>query len=111
MADRSFVILLHRLRQRIDPAGGRKLLAPVLLFTALAAGPGLLAPAAETPAPAVPADQFARLHALIKPQPGESKWAAIPWLTDLPEARRRAVAEDRPLFIWRAGGGEVLGRA
>jgi hypothetical protein len=95
MADHSFTFLLHRLRQ---------LLAPVLLCTALA-------PAAETPAPAVPADQFARLHALLKPQPGESRWAAIPWLTDLPEARRRAVAEDRPLFVWRAGGGEVLGRA
>jgi hypothetical protein len=62
-------------------------------------------------APAIPSDEFARLHKLIKPQPGESKWATIPWLTSLPEARARAVKEDRPLFVWRAGGGEVLGRA
>ena len=55
--------------------------------------------------------QFESLHALIKPQPGESKWAAIPWLTNLEQARRRAVAEDKPLLLWRAGGGDVLGRA
>ena len=59
----------------------------------------------------VPADQFGRLHRLIKPQPGEAKWAEVPWTTNLAEARRRAAAEDRPLFVWRAGGGEVLGRA
>jgi len=59
----------------------------------------------------IPVDQFGRLHKLIKPQPGESKWATIPWLTDLAEARRKAAAEDKPLFVWRAGGGEVLGRA
>ena len=51
------------------------------------------------------------LQDLVKPQPGESKWATIPWLTDLDEARRRAAKEDKPLFVWRAGGGEVLGRA
>jgi hypothetical protein len=61
--------------------------------------------------PELCADQFATVHKLIKPQPGESKWAAIPWLTNLPEARRKAAAEDKPLFVWRAGGGEVLGRA
>ncbi len=55
--------------------------------------------------------QLGRLHALIKPQPGEARWAEVPWLTDLAEARRRAAAEDRPLYVWRAGGGEVLSRA
>ena len=55
-------------------------------------------------------ESFPRLHALIKPQPGESKWARVSWLTNLEEARRRAVAEDRPLFLWRSGGGDVLGR-
>jgi hypothetical protein len=57
------------------------------------------------------AARFGQLHRLIKPQPGESKWATIPWLTDLAEARRKAAAEDKPLFVWRAGGGEILGRA
>jgi hypothetical protein len=54
---------------------------------------------------------FERLHRLLLPQPGESRWADLPWLTSLPEARKRAVELDRPLFVWRAGGGEVLGRA
>jgi len=74
----------------------------------------LLALAALTPGlhagPLTP-DQLAPLQKLIRPQPGESKWVAIPWLTNLQEARRKAVAEDKPLFVWRAGGGEVLGRA
>jgi hypothetical protein len=57
------------------------------------------------------AESFARLHALIKPQMGESQWARISWLTNLDEARRRSVAEDKPIILWRAGGGDVLGRA
>jgi hypothetical protein len=56
-------------------------------------------------------EQISSLHQLIKPQPGESPWARVPWLTDLDEARKRSVKENRPLFVWRAGGGEVLGRA
>jgi hypothetical protein len=56
-------------------------------------------------------EQFEQLRRLIKPQPGESKWARIPWLTNLKEARRQAVDLDRPLLLWRAGGGDVLGRA
>jgi hypothetical protein len=57
------------------------------------------------------AEQVPQLQKLIRPSPGESKWAAIPWLISLPEARKRARAEDKPLFVWRAGGGEALGRA
>ena len=57
------------------------------------------------------AEQFTSLHRLIKPQAGESPWAQVPWLTNLDEARKRSAKEDKPLFVWRAGGGEVLGRA
>jgi hypothetical protein len=60
--------------------------------------------------PKVTPEQFDSLHRLIKPQSDESKWACIPWLTDLMEARKKAVAEDKPLLIWRSGGGDVLGR-
>lgn len=56
-------------------------------------------------------DDPAALARLIRPQPGESRWAAIPWLTNLKEARERAAREDKPLFLWRAGGGDTLGRA
>jgi hypothetical protein len=64
-------------------------------------------------APAVPqltVGQLDGLHRLIKPQADESKWARIPWLTNLQEARKRSAAQDKPLLLWRSGGGDVLGR-
>jgi hypothetical protein len=64
-------------------------------------------PAAEPLSP----ERFAAVFTLIKPQANESQWANIPWLTNLHEARKKAVDEDRPLLVWRAGGGDVLGRA
>ena len=65
------------------------------------------------PAPAdegITPDLFGPLHRMIRPQAGESKWEEVPWLTDLAEARRRSAAQDRPLFVWRSGGGAALGR-
>ena len=56
-------------------------------------------------------EDAAALRSLIRPQPGESLWASIAWLTNLKDARERAVREDKPLFLWRAGGGDTLGRA
>jgi hypothetical protein len=53
---------------------------------------------------------FSALQALIRPQEDESQWAKVPWLTSLKDARERAVAEDKPLIVWRSGGGDVLGR-
>jgi hypothetical protein len=61
--------------------------------------------------PAAGSAQFAELVRLIKPLPGEAKWAAVPWEISLPRARERAAREDKPLLVWRAGGGDVLGRA
>jgi hypothetical protein len=82
----------------------------VFLAAALAmAGVKYHAPAADS-GKAISPSEFPRLHALIKPQAEEAKWAKIPWLTNLNEARRRAVAEDKPLLLWRSGGGDVLGR-
>jgi len=65
----------------------------------------------QAAAAALPPSSFEALHKLILPQPGESKWAEVPWLTSLADARERAVREDKPIFLWRAGGGDVLGRA
>ena len=62
-------------------------------------------------ASSAPAQDILALQRLILPQPGEAKWAAVPWRTNLAEARQEAAAADKPLFVWRAGGGEVLGRA
>ena len=49
-------------------------------------------------------EKFGRLHVLIKPQAGEDKWAAIPWLTSLWQARRQAAAEGKPILLWEMDG-------
>jgi len=54
--------------------------------------------------------KFELLQRLIRPQQDESQWAAVPWLINLQDARERAAREDKPLFLWRSGGGDVLGR-
>jgi hypothetical protein len=63
------------------------------------------------PGARIPEEQFEGLHKLICPQATESKWARLPWMWDLMEARKKAVAADKPLLFWRAGGGDPLGRA
>ena len=78
------------------------------LIAGVAAVWALTAPAPGGP---IPPKQLEDLHRLIKPQADESKWAKVPWLTNLDEARQRAAAQDKPLLLWRAGGGDVLGRA
>jgi hypothetical protein len=60
--------------------------------------------------PEIAADEFDRLRAAINPQKGESPWREIPWLTNVTEARRRAIAEDRPLVIFTAADGSPLSR-
>jgi hypothetical protein len=49
-------------------------------------------------------EQFSKLHALIKPQPGEDRWAAIPWLTDLWQARQLAARQGKPILLWEMDG-------
>ncbi len=49
-------------------------------------------------------EQFAKLQALIKPQPGEDRWAAIPWLTDLWQARQLAARQGKPILLWEMDG-------
>jgi hypothetical protein len=52
----------------------------------------------------IPPKDFQRLHSLIKPHAGEEKWAQIPWLTSLWEARQRAAAEGKPILLWEMDG-------
>jgi hypothetical protein len=60
----------------------------------------LSAQAAEPIAP----EQFARLHALIKPAASEEKWASIPWQTNLWQARKVAAAQGKPILLWEMDG-------
>ncbi len=58
----------------------------------------------------IPPTEFERLHKAIKPQRGESPWREIDWVTNITEARRRAVSEDKPLVIFTAADGSPLSR-
>jgi hypothetical protein len=60
--------------------------------------------------PEISAADFERLLADIKPQRGESPWREIPWLTNVTEARQKALAEDKPLVIFTAADGSPLSR-
>lgn len=58
----------------------------------------------------IPREDVSRLHEAIKPQPGESPWRQIPWMTSIRAARARSVAEDKPIVIFTAADGSPLGR-
>ncbi len=74
----------------------RYLLAAVSAFLAALVPARAAEPIAE--------DQFRTLQAVIKPAATEDKWAQIPWLIDLWEARRRAASEGKPILLWEMDG-------
>jgi len=67
------------------------LTASILVVPGKGAEPGPIAPA-----------QFERLRTQIKPDPGG--FEDIPWMTNLWEARRKAAAEGKPMYVWSGGG-------
>ena len=44
------------------------------------------------------------LHKLIRLQPGEYRWDAIPWYASIWHARKAAAAQDKPIFVFGTGG-------
>lgn len=54
------------------------------------------------------AKNFAHVVRVVKPGEGEAPWNKIPWLLDLNEARKKAAAQGKPLFVWSMSG-EPLG--
>lgn len=54
-------------------------------------------------------ETFGPIHKLIRPQPGESRWMDVPWLTDLHEARRKGAAEGKPLLLIASGKAISIG--
>jgi hypothetical protein len=62
------------------------------LLVSLAGSPGSLDPL-----------EFRKLHRELTGEPVE-KWQTIPWKVDLLLARRQALAEGRPLFVWSMNG-------
>jgi len=73
-----------------------------LLIVAALALPRVLA--AEQPQ-RLDDETFAQLHTLIRPQPGESRWMEIDWHPTVWEARQKAAAEGKPIFIMAGSGG------
>ena len=49
--------------------------------------------------------EFQKLHSLVKRQPGESRWMEIDWYPSVWEARKKAAAEGKPLFLMAGSGG------
>jgi hypothetical protein len=49
--------------------------------------------------------QFEKLHQMLRPQPGESRWMEIDWYPSIWEARQQAAAEGKPIFIMAGSGG------
>jgi len=66
-------------------------------------------PAKVGSAAALTAETFDRYQKQIRPQPGESRWLEVAWFTDLHEARRKAAAEGKPLFVYASGGATGIG--
>jgi hypothetical protein len=62
-----------------------------------------LAPQVPTAEPLRP-EQIGPLQALIKPGPGEDRWASIPWLIDLSQARQLAARQGKPILLWEMDG-------
>jgi len=63
---------------------------------------------AREQSPGISPEQFVKVHKLIKPHPGESRWREISWLTSLWEARKKAAAEGKPIVVWSGSGGAPL---
>ncbi|HWB07336.1 MAG TPA: hypothetical protein VG796_30200 [Verrucomicrobiales bacterium] len=55
-------------------------------------------------AAAEPVQKTAELLDIIAPAKSEQAWLQIPWETDLAAARRKAAAQDKPVFLWEMDG-------
>jgi hypothetical protein len=68
--------------------------------------------ASEPPStvPAIPHSELDRLLVAIRPQPAESPWREIRWLTSIREAREQAAREGKPIVVFTAADGSPLAR-
>jgi hypothetical protein len=53
----------------------------------------------------LPVAEMEKLHRLIKPRAGESRWMEIDWYPSVWEARQKAAREGKPLLLWAGSGG------
>ena len=76
----------------------------ILGVTALAVALFSVSLRADEPKQLTPAG-FGELHRMIKPQLGESRWMEIDWYPNVWEARQKAAAEGKPIFLMAGSGG------
>ena len=57
----------------------------------------------------IPPEQFDRLHAMFKTQPGESRFWELPWMIQLDQALARGAAKGKPILVWCGAGGAPVG--
>ena len=74
-----------------------RLALPALLAAAVAAD-------AEPPKPALGDAEYASALKAIRPAAGEDRFAQVPWLTSLWEARKVAAKEGKPILLWEMDG-------
>ena len=70
----------------------------------------VLAGWAQAGPPEIRPDDFARLQAAIRPEPDESPWRDVDWMTSILGARQRAAAEGKPVLVFTAADGSPLSR-
>ncbi len=80
------------------------LMSQRLIKLVLVAVAGCLFFGAARAAEPIQPGQFKHVHALIKPNSAEQKWAEIPWLASLWEARQQAAREGKPILLWEMDG-------
>jgi hypothetical protein len=81
----------------------KRFLGPIIL-AGLITATGILTLAAQEPK-SLPTDLFESRHQMLKPQPGESRWMEIDWYPSVWEARQKAAAEGKPIFLLAGSGG------
>jgi hypothetical protein len=59
--------------------------------------------AAQT-APPLTDTEYGAVRRLVKPAADEDKWAQVPWLSSLWQARQRAAALGKPILLWEMDG-------
>ena len=84
-----------------------RLVALIAMTGVVFAGAGAQEPGSKD-SPRLSLADVEKLHRFLKPQPGESRWMEIDWHPSVWEARRKAAAEGKPLFLWYMAG-EPLG--
>jgi hypothetical protein len=57
----------------------------------------------------IPAEDFDKLHRMIRVQPDEQRFWQIPWKLRISEARQQAAWDGKPIFVWAGAGGAPIG--